>query len=258
MTSVKTNTLKQKNNYRYVLAVLALSVFGLTFALILPKNAAAAINPEYSRLSQAQTKLQTSLPGIVPAKTNTIKQASELTPPVKKMSQINSQTAKIAGQNSLSGSAAGISAQLAPPKGTQKTLPTVTNAPSGRKFIARQNKKKNRWVEVDLSRQKIMLWEGSHLKDAYAVSTGIWGHNTPTGNFYVYLHIRSQTMSGPGYSLPNVQYVQYFYGDYSLHGTWWHNNFGHPMSHGCVNLPTYKAHELWNWSPQRLKVVIHQ
>ena len=47
-------------------------------------------------------------------------------------------------------------------------------------------------------------------------------------------------MSGPGYYLPGVPYVMYFYQGYGLHGTYWHDNFGQPMSHGCVNLPTRK------------------
>jgi lipoprotein-anchoring transpeptidase ErfK/SrfK len=43
-------------------------------------------------------------------------------------------------------------------------------------------------------------------------------------------------MSGPGYYLPGVESVAYFYQGYALHGAYWHNNFGHPMSHGCVNM----------------------
>jgi lipoprotein-anchoring transpeptidase ErfK/SrfK len=55
-------------------------------------------------------------------------------------------------------------------------------------------------------------------------------------------------MSGPGYYLPNVPYVMFFYKAYSLHGTYWHNNFGQPMSHGCVNLRTEDAQWLYEWS----------
>ena len=43
---------------------------------------------------------------------------------------------------------------------------------------------------------------------------------------------------GYDYYLPNVPYVMYFYQGYALHGTYWHSNFGRPMSHGCVNLET--------------------
>jgi lipoprotein-anchoring transpeptidase ErfK/SrfK len=64
-------------------------------------------------------------------------------------------------------------------------------------------------------------------------------------------------MSGPGYYLPNVPYVMYFHGGYGLHGTTWHANFGHPMSHGCVNLPTSEAEWLFNWAQVGTMVNIH-
>jgi len=54
-------------------------------------------------------------------------------------------------------------------------------------------------------------------------------------------------MRGPGYHLEDVPYVMYFSGDFGLHGTYWHNNFGNPMSHGCVNLKTEDAKWLYNW-----------
>jgi len=49
------------------------------------------------------------------------------------------------------------------------------------------------------------------------------------------------TMIGPGYHLPDVPYSMFFYKGYSLHGTYWHSNFGTPMSHGCVNMVTSDA-----------------
>ncbi len=53
---------------------------------------------------------------------------------------------------------------------------------------------------------------------------------------------------GNYYDLPNVQWVQYFYSDYSFHGTYWHNNFGHPMSHGCLNMTIADAKWLFDWT----------
>ena len=49
----------------------------------------------------------------------------------------------------------------------------------------------------------------------------------------------------------------YFYGGYALHGTYWHANFGHPMSHGCVNLPTAEAEWLFHWADVGTMVNIH-
>ena len=64
-------------------------------------------------------------------------------------------------------------------------------------------------------------------------------------------------MSGPGYYLPDVPYVMYFYDGYGLHGTYWHSNFGTPMSHGCVNLSIPDAEWLYNWADVGTLVNIH-
>jgi lipoprotein-anchoring transpeptidase ErfK/SrfK len=63
-------------------------------------------------------------------------------------------------------------------------------------------------------------------------------------------------MSGPGYYLPNVQWIMYFYSGYAIHGTYWHNNFGQPMSHGCVNLPNNEALWFYQWAPTGTPVLV--
>jgi lipoprotein-anchoring transpeptidase ErfK/SrfK len=55
-------------------------------------------------------------------------------------------------------------------------------------------------------------------------------------------------MTGPGYSLPDVPYTMYFYQGYALHGTYWHDNFGQPMSRGCVNLSIDNSKKLFEWA----------
>ncbi len=91
------------------------------------------------------------------------------------------------------------------------------------------------WVDVNLSWQTAYAYRGYDLLNSFIVSTGTWEHPTVTGTFKIYLMFRYADMSGPGYYLPNVPYVMYFYDGYGLHGTYWHSNFGTPMSHGCVN-----------------------
>ena len=80
------------------------------------------------------------------------------------------------------------------------------------------------------------------------VSTGLPATPTVQGDYNVYVKYAAQTMSGPGYYLPDVPWVMYFYSGYGIHGTYWHNNFGQPMSHGCVNLPTPEAEWFYNWA----------
>lgn len=103
-------------------------------------------------------------------------------------------------------------------------------------------------IIVKLNEQRVYAYENGQLLRAVTVSTGLPGTPTVTGNFRVYWKLSSQTMSGPGYYLPGVPYVMYFYQDYALHGTYWHSNFGQPMSHGCVNLPTTDAQWLFTWA----------
>jgi lipoprotein-anchoring transpeptidase ErfK/SrfK len=90
------------------------------------------------------------------------------------------------------------------------------------------------------------------------VSTGVARYPTVTGTFYIYLRYTSQRMIGPGYDLPGVPYVQYFYKSYGLHGTYWHNNFGTPMSHGCVNMPTSEAEWAFYWADYGTPVIVQQ
>jgi lipoprotein-anchoring transpeptidase ErfK/SrfK len=114
------------------------------------------------------------------------------------------------------------------------------------------------WVDVDLSSQYAYAMQGDTLVRSFLVSTGTWLHPTVTGTFYVYVKYRFANMTGPGYFLPNVPYVMYFYKGYGLHGTYWHHNFGHPMSHGCVNLATSDAAWLFiNWVSVGTVVNVH-
>jgi len=114
-----------------------------------------------------------------------------------------------------------------------------------------------RWIDVDLTRQLLVAYEGQTAVRRVVVSTGLPGTPTVTGRFQIYVKYPKAPMSGPGYYLPNVPYVMYFYGGYGLHGTYWHTNFGQPMSHGCVNLPTPEAQWLYDWAAVGTPVVIH-
>lgn len=115
----------------------------------------------------------------------------------------------------------------------------------------------DRWIDVDLSEQRTYAYEGNTLVNSFTVSTGTWQYPTVTGTYQVYVMYRYADMAGPGYYLPNVPYVMYFYKGYGLHGTYWHNNFGTPMSHGCVNLRTEDAGWLYDWAYVGITVNVH-
>jgi lipoprotein-anchoring transpeptidase ErfK/SrfK len=110
---------------------------------------------------------------------------------------------------------------------------------------------------VDLSQQMLYAYEGDTIVASFLVSTGVPAFPTVTGKFHIYIKLESTLMAGPGYYLPNVPYTMYFYKGYGIHGTYWHNNFGQPMSHGCVNMYTPDAEWLFYWASEGTLVNIH-
>ena len=113
------------------------------------------------------------------------------------------------------------------------------------------------WIDVNLSEQRVYAYEGDTVVNSFVVSTGTWQTPTVTGKYTVWIKLRSTAMSGPGYYLPDVPFVMYFYKGYGLHGTYWHNNFGTPMSHGCVNLTIPDAEWIYNFSTVGTVVNVH-
>ena len=114
----------------------------------------------------------------------------------------------------------------------------------------------DREVVVSLWQQRLWAYEGDAVVLATYVSTGTaetWETETPVGQWRVLTKLWSETMAGTvngeAYSVPDVPHVLYFTDQgHALHGTYWHANFGTPMSHGCVNLPLDVAAWLYGWA----------
>ncbi len=140
------------------------------------------------------------------------------------------------------------------PTPTPTLTPTPTPTPTP---VPADQSASGKWIEVDLSEQRLYAHEGRKTVFSTLVSTGTRWYPTVTGRFKIYRKYRSTRMRGPGYDLPNVPWTMYFYRGYAIHGTYWHNNFGRPMSHGCVNMRTHEAKWLYNWAPLGTLVVIH-
>lgn len=115
----------------------------------------------------------------------------------------------------------------------------------------------DRWIEVDLSDQKLFAHEGERIVYEFLISSGKWAP-TPTGEFRIWTKLKYTKMEGGKkenntyYYLSNVPYTQYFYKGYGIHGAYWHNNFGHPMSHGCINMAIPDAEKLFYWTAPEL------
>ncbi len=138
-----------------------------------------------------------------------------------------------------------------PPAAPVAAAPAPANAPTDGK-----------WIDVNVSNQTITAYEGSVAIKTILVSTGLPRTPTVLGTYKILSKYPAVRMTGgtPGidyYDLPNVPYTMFFFRGYAIHGTYWHNNFGHPMSHGCVNLPTTEAKWFYEWAPIGTPVVTH-
>jgi len=115
-------------------------------------------------------------------------------------------------------------------------------------------------IEVDLTNQRLYAYEGDKLIYNFLISSGKWGR-TPTGTFDIWIKLRSTKMSGGKkelgtyYYLPKVPYTMYFanaeipqWRGFGIHGAYWHSNFGHPMSHGCINMKPEEAGLVYEWA----------
>ena len=113
------------------------------------------------------------------------------------------------------------------------------------------------WIDVDLSDQRLTAYVGKTPVKSYLVSTGLPQTPTPVGQYAIWIKLRYDDMAGSDYYIEDVPYVMYFYEGYGLHGVTWHANFGHPMSHGCVNQPNDMAEWLFHFAEVGTMVNIH-
>jgi hypothetical protein len=142
----------------------------------------------------------------------------------------------------------------------QKIMPPLISLlPDAQEFVlGASNPSVEKHIYVDLSKQKLYAYEDDTLFMETSISSGKW-FPTPVGEYEIWVKLKSTRMSGgvgdDYYDLPNVPYVLFFYNKdvsqatgFSLHGAYWHNNFGHPMSHGCVNMRITDAEKLYHWA----------
>jgi lipoprotein-anchoring transpeptidase ErfK/SrfK len=113
-----------------------------------------------------------------------------------------------------------------------------------------------RWIQIDLSEQNLIAWEGN--KPVYAVTISSGKKSTPTlvGTFKIQTKLKKTRMRGRGYDVPDVPHTMYYQGGYAIHGAYWHKRFGTPVSHGCVNVAPNHAKWVFNWAKLGTAVVV--
>lgn len=116
-----------------------------------------------------------------------------------------------------------------------------------------------KWIDVNVTKQTLALYEGTKAVYVTLVSTGEAGLSDPEkstatkrGIYRIHTKHISATMDsdvvGEEFELRDVPYVQYFESNYALHGAYWHDRFGIPKSHGCINLAPEDARRIFFWT----------
>ncbi len=115
-------------------------------------------------------------------------------------------------------------------------------------------------ILVSLKDQDLRYFEGTKLIDEFKISSGLPGTPTPPGEYGVLAKKPVVDYKGVNYDFKNTKWNLMFKKNsplnYYIHGAYWHNNFGHPMSHGCINVSYANMEPLYNWADVGTKIVI--
>ncbi|MCO5221084.1 MAG: L,D-transpeptidase [Thermomicrobiales bacterium] len=119
-----------------------------------------------------------------------------------------------------------------------------------------------RWIEVDLESQTLVAWDDTNPVYAAPVSTGKPGFGTPTGVFTISTRYPARQLiarvNDEFWDIPGVPWVMVFReGGFYIHGVYWHDDFGTPVSHGCVTLAVADAEWLYEWAQTGTRIWIH-
>ncbi|HIE25614.1 MAG TPA: twin-arginine translocation signal domain-containing protein, partial [Anaerolineales bacterium] len=142
-----------------------------------------------------------------------------------------------------------ISKHLYVPSYSLRIIPDAELAP-----ISPEVPPEDKSIFVDLTSQRTVAYEGDTPVLTSVIASG-WGNTaTPTGEFSTYhkapsVHMTDGAGDTANYDLPGVPWVSFFTGNgNAFHGTYWHNDFGDPRSHGCINMPDNHAKFIYLWS----------
>jgi lipoprotein-anchoring transpeptidase ErfK/SrfK len=121
-----------------------------------------------------------------------------------------------------------------------------------------------RWIEVNLSQQNLVVYEDEKPIFATLVSTGRQPAWTGEGAYTIYNKIDMHPLISPDpvaigdYYLEDVPYLLYYQGSWAIHSAYWHDKFGKPNSHGCVNLSMQDADWLFAWANEGDWIILYR
>ena len=104
-------------------------------------------------------------------------------------------------------------------------------------------------IEISLSDQLLIAFENDRPVFETHISGGTGGdRSTPIGHHHIIFKAPSRHMVGEDFDLPGVPFGSYFWGAVAIHGAYWHNDFGRPRSHGCVNVSSKASKWIFRWT----------
>lgn len=115
-------------------------------------------------------------------------------------------------------------------------------------------------ITVNLAKQRLTYTFGGVSLDDFPISSGVARMPTPKGKFSVLQKVPVKRYTGANYDYPNTKWNLHFatgsVGRFYIHGAYWHNKFGRPMSHGCVNVAYANMERLYTWAEVGTAVVV--
>lgn len=117
----------------------------------------------------------------------------------------------------------------------------------------------NKLIKVNLAEQRLSYYFGDKLLDNFLISSGLSYTPTPVGEFTILDKVPVKHYGGVGFDYPNTKWNLHFTTQklrYYIHGAYWHNNFGQPMSHGCINVDYKNMEPLYQWAQVGTKFIV--
>ena len=126
---------------------------------------------------------------------------------------------------------------------------------------AANEEKLTKEIKVNIGKQELAYYFNGIELEKFLISGGVKSMPTPMGEFSVLHKVPSKTYGGAGFNFyyPDTKWNLHFttrYWRYYIHGAYWHNNFGQPMSHGCVNVRYDQMKRLYEFSEVGTKIEI--
>ena len=127
-----------------------------------------------------------------------------------------------------------------------------TEVAAGFDPLSPELKKVNKTIKINLKQQRLTYYWGDKQLDSFLISSGVAGMRTPRGNFSILGKYPVKHYYGANFDFPNTKWNLHFTTGqyrYYIHGAYWHDNWGTPMSHGCVNVAYVNMERLY-WYAQ--------